>query len=97
MKLEHVSIQTWSDGGHQCAGCSSVAAVFKGWRRDESKPVLLVALAKWLPEKSWNSELTEIKALHLAVQALWQMIRDRTFATADAINILQDESSQTLY
>ena len=89
-------LQTWSDGGHRHKGTSSAAALVKAWRADRREPVLLAALARWLPADECDSMLAEVEGLALAAKLLMEVVIRWKLTTEAMRNILQDPAASEI-
>eukprot|EP00973_Karenia_brevis_P002563 350370-Karenia_brevis.AAC.1 len=93
MKLDGVSLQAWSDGGHRCQGCSASGLLLKAWHYKWSRPMVLVAIGKFIPEPQVDSMDAEALALELATQAMSTLITSKRLDAEAVMSIMQDMSA----
>ena len=69
-----------------------------GKRAKEARwaPVLLAAVATWLPEEAYDSAKAEVEGLALAVQLLQEVVTTRKLAPESMRNLIQDQKAQSI-
>ena len=96
VKLQDVSLQCWSDGGHRHPGSSAAGAVVKGWNSSYEHPIVLAAVAEFLPDLSCTSMQAEVRGLDLASLLLQHVVSSRRMDVQAARLLLGDASAKEI-
>eukprot|EP00973_Karenia_brevis_P044912 6219471-Karenia_brevis.AAC.1 len=93
IKLENVALQAWSDGGHRHCGCSAAAAVVKAWHKHWDRPMVLVAVAKYVTDAACDSTSAEVQALELAAKLTHAIVNQERLTRAIVEQLLGEPTA----
>ena len=88
VKLERVSLQCWSDGGHRQQGISAAGVFLKAWHELWPNPIALAAVGKFLPADGCTSMQAEARGLQLAALLLHHVVSKKRLDFREPVHLL---------